>query len=293
MNILIIRTAIRCLVTAAVTVLFCSGETKGQMFDSPSRSLAAENHIPDAATVLGKERNAGGDHTSRKLKSSKSSKSSSASSSDDSSGASMGSSSIEGTYLYAGCNERVFQATIMCDVFGSRDPDLCIYQEYALGQNTDEDGENAIEYEGNPGVFFHPNEEVYEEGVTPSDVCVFSGTFRYSAARQGKKILPIPLATSEGCQNVNDNFLYVAKMKVRKDGDLKISFSRDGGESYYTDDVDCPKAYTAQMVEEDDDRRRLQQQHGRRLFLNLIPVAIRGIRIGLNVGGLVCGLVDC
>jgi hypothetical protein len=149
---------------------------------------------------------------------------------------------IEGVYHYQGCDNNVFQATIICGIFGDDDPDLCIYQEFKVGEVSEENGLDAADV--GDGSYFQPDPILDVETTSPDDACIFSGTFRASAALEGNKILSIPLATSNGCQKVEQNFLYTVKMEVYDDGSLKLDFSNDGGFTYYTQEGEqCPLTY--------------------------------------------------
>jgi len=195
---------------------------------------------------------------------------------------------IEGMYVYTGCDNNVFQASISCGIFGDGDQDLCLYQELKIGQLSDKEtsSDSAPTSDGN---YFNPDSVLGSLTASPDDVCVFSGTFRASAALQGSNILSIPLATSNGCQNVEQNFLYTVKMEVNGDGSLKLDFSDDGGFTYYTQEGEqCPKKYVAnkfwemeEMVAKSaeravcsDERRILK--HGRRLCPPCIVIVVVG-----------------
>jgi len=146
---------------------------------------------------------------------------------------------IEGSYVYIGCSENVFQANIDCGSFGNGDEDLCLFQEFKVGKLSASTSAGAVAV---ASIFYTP--EIGEgQATNPSESCVFSGSFRRSATVIGNTVLPIPLATSDGCENVKENFLYVAKFGIMMDGKLNLSFSRDGGFEYYTDDVTCPDKY--------------------------------------------------
>merc|ERR1712048_1223285 len=84
--------------------------------------------------------------------------------------------------------------------------------------------------------------------LNPDEVCIFEGSFRASAAFQGNTVLPIPLASSNGCSDVTQNFQYLVKMNIMDDGNLDFSFSDDSGFTYYTDQPkeSCEVVYTAQ-----------------------------------------------
>lgn len=112
----------------------------------------------------------------------------------------------------------------------------------------------------------------------PNEDCVSSGTFRSSTVEKDGRILPIPLATSSGCKSVTNNFELVVKGQTSSDdsGNIKLDFSKNGGLSYYTDEVTCSQVYNASPVPiEDDDRsdRRLNE-HDRRLPSVAIIVSV-------------------
>merc|ERR1712086_1229509 len=85
------------------------------------------------------------------------------------------------------------------------------------------------------------------EDIDDTVTCVASGVFSMDRI-DGDVIKPIPMATSSGCsiQNVNYDYQYVMKGLInRKKDSIKIHFSSDYGLTYYTDEVDMPKVYTA------------------------------------------------
>jgi len=192
---------------------------------------------------------------------------------------------IEGDYVYSGCNNNVFFVSIVCGLFGLNDPDLCLFEEFPVGKISDVEEDGAIPLDGNNDVFFVPNEKfkiVTESDsvpvADPNEDCVSSGTFRSSTVEKDGRILPIPLATSNGCKSVINNFEFVVKGQTSSDdsGNIKLDFSKNGGLSYYTDDVTCPQVYNASPITtKDDDRsdRRLNE-HDRRLpsVTTIIPV---------------------
>mmetsp|Transcript_14690 Transcript_14690/g.16530 ORF Transcript_14690/g.16530 Transcript_14690/m.16530 type:complete len:301 (+) Transcript_14690:550-1452(+) len=187
--------------------------------------------------------------------------------------------SIEGAYSYVGCNLNVFQATFLCGIFGDDDPDLCLYQEVKTGQISDEaNSTDSVPTAG--GQFYNPSSFGTDMTVDPDEVCVFSGTFRASAALKGNNILPIPMASSNGCLQVKQNFKYSLKIEIKEDGNLKFDYSDDGGFTYYTEGRNSsPHLYDAMKVEDkeglvtvDSDGRRLQvvvDSHGRHLFFKI------------------------
>lgn len=157
---------------------------------------------------------------------------------------------LEGMYFYHGSCESVFQVNIVCDVFGDADPDLCLYQEFKAGEMIPDDREppeDAEPIEG--GGFMALEPYTSQTHVDPDDVCIFSGTFRSSSLRGvDGNVHQIPLATSEGCENVKNNYQYVLKMgmgSIDEESFLRMEFSDDGGDTFYTDDVDCPTKYKA------------------------------------------------
>jgi hypothetical protein len=99
---------------------------------------------------------------------------------------------------------------IGCGSFGDNDPDLCIIQDTKTGSVV---GELVVSVEGH--------------------VCLLAGTSRLSGTVIRSKIKHIPLATSEFCQTVTDNFLFVVKSEVKKDGNLTLFFSKETGKSYF------------------------------------------------------------
>jgi len=168
---------------------------------------------------------------------------------------------IEGKFVYGGCGNNFYRAEIKCGIFSPDDQDLCLYEEFAIGSIVDTGSDKTIQLPG--GGFFLPEPTVdpEEPTVDPEKVCLISGTFRKSTM-QGDDILPIPLATSNGCQDISLNFLFVLKATVMNDGNLDMSFSRDGGKTFYTDDVECPLAYVTTKAQTDDRSRRSPLIHG-------------------------------
>lgn len=194
--------------------------------------------------------------------------------------------SLEGVYLYRGCDNNIFQASISCGIFGDSDPDLCLYQEVKLGQvsETAASQDSALTSDGN---YFNPDSILENLTVDPSHYCIFSGTFRASAAIEGNNVLPIPLATSNGCSNVSANFLYTVKLEVKDDGNLNLDFSNDGGSTYYTQEGEqCDASYVGNKFQDmnemvamsadrgfcSDERRILK--HGRRLCPPCVVVVV-------------------
>jgi len=183
--------------------------------------------------------------------------------------------SIEGNYTYVNRCDNVYQATVACGTFGleGSDPDLCIYMDYKIGNVANEtEVDDAIALDN--GGFFIPNSNAGKEmaEIDSNEVCVYSGTFSASSRVQGDNILPIPLATSNGCTSKNDttNFEFVVKATILSNGDLDIGFSNDYGNSYYTDDVECPGRYIGRK--EDEDQRALGERKHRELWL--LPIII-------------------
>lgn len=173
--------------------------------------------------------------------------------------------SFEGTYLYTNKCGLVFQATIGCGestMFGD-DDDLCLYSEFSAGliSNSTEDG--AVPIVGTDA-FFVPNPILDGSEVDKDTVCVFSGAFRKSSAfdydDEGNILfLPLPLASSNGCQVTTKNFKLVVKGTVVSEGEdgreqIELDFSDDSGVSYYTDDKECPLSYVALKLDDNEGR---------------------------------------
>jgi len=142
--------------------------------------------------------------------------------------------------MYLGCSSELFEMNIDCGTFGDDDPDLCLIRTVAVGAVAmGEDGENVIETLPAYG------QDI--EDIDDTVTCVASGVFSMDRI-DGDVIKPIPMATSSGCsiQNVNYDYQYVMKGLInRKKDSIKIHFSSDYGLTYYTDEVDMPKVYTA------------------------------------------------
>ena len=183
---------------------------------------------------------------------------------------------IEGTYLYTSRCGLVFQATIGCGGFGDDDDDLCLYSEFSLGKlsNSTEGGAVPLpspftdtDTDTETEVFLIPNPDVSDDGsVDENVVCVFSGAFRKSSAfgrddNDNTVLKALPLASSNGCQTTTKNFQLVVKGTVSEDEDdgkqIELEFSDDFGESYYTDDKECPLTYVAFKLDDDEVRRSL------------------------------------
>ena len=104
---------------------------------------------------------------------------------------------------------------------------------------------------------------------------------------------PLPLASSNGCQTITRNFQLVVKGTVSEGEDgreqIELEFSDNYGESYYTDDKECPLSYVALKVSDDEmsrtrtraldvideDDKSIGKGH-RSLFLYLIACLIEG-----------------
>ena len=126
-----------------------------------------------------------------------------------------------------------FQAIIECSLFGD-DPDLCLYSEYTIADivaDCDDDEVSAGTCVAlDDGGFFKKNDKLPVDGsiIDPNNVCIFSGTFRASSAMDGRNmLLPIPLATSNGCPETTTNFKTVVKGMMQDDGTLELDFSDD------------------------------------------------------------------
>ena len=73
---------------------------------------------------------------------------------------------------------------------------------------------------------------------------MFSGTFSKSARMEGNALKPLPLVSSRGCGTEFINYQLVMRARItNSDGDLDLGFSSDYGETYYTDEKDCPVSY--------------------------------------------------
>lgn len=166
---------------------------------------------------------------------------------------------IEGDYLYKGCNDNIFKVTIGCGLFGKDDPDLCMYEETKIGTSFDEEKPGSFLLEGTDQ-FFLPFEPFAEgiEGVDDEKLCVIAGSFRASATIKKGNIKPIPLATSNGCKNVAQNFAFFVKGKVAEDGKLKLLFSTDSGATY-PDAKDAREALKG--GDQESSRRLLDDRH--------------------------------
>jgi len=195
--------------------------------------------------------------------------------------------SLEGTRMYLGCSSELFEMTIACGIFGDDDPDLCLITTVQAGAVVmGEDGENVIETRPAYG------QDI--EDIDDTVTCVASGVFSMDRI-VGNVMEPIPMATSAGCsiQNVEHDYQYVMKGLIdRKKDSIKLHFSSDYGFTYYTDEVDTPKVYTAVKSEiellddRDQDDRRLKGPilplSGLPYFASLAsePITILGCRGG-------------
>ena len=171
---------------------------------------------------------------------------------------------IEGTYMYSGCNYRIFQLKITCGLFGPNDRDLCLYEEYSIGTLVQDATDETLEIE--EGMFLLPDAVTQEGGIVDhNEVCVLSGTFRFSSIQGGRDILPIPLASSNGCKRTTENFKFVVKARVMNDGNLDLSFSNDLGVTYK--EIPSEKAYVGNKIFDED--RRLDEIVGEHRHLVL------------------------
>ena len=153
---------------------------------------------------------------------------------------------IEGVYVYTNKCSMVYQAVIGCGL--QQDEDFCLYTEFKLGILVDEEYPGSIPVPGNKDQSFLPNSELPSASdpgsVDPEKVCVFSGTFSKSARMEGNALKPVPLASSHGCGTGFTNYQLVMRARItNSDGDLDLGFSSDYGETYYTDEKDCPVSY--------------------------------------------------
>ena len=165
-----------------------------------------------------------------------------------------GTNSIQGMYLYTNKCSNVFQVTIKCGLFGDSDPDLCMFSEYTMGDivtDCDVLADICVPLEdGNGFVKVNDKLPVDESIIDKDTICVFSGTFRASAM-DGNMMMPIPLATSNGCSTDTTNFKEVVKGMIQEDGNLVLEFSDNFGQSYYTNEKECPNSYIGQKVSDD------------------------------------------
>ena len=141
--------------------------------------------------------------------------------------------------------------------------DLCMLKEFSVGTVSNSTEGGAVPIPDIDDAFFVPDSKLPEEGgfVDENEVCVFSGAFRKSSAvvhdNDGNTMfLPLPLASSNGCQTTTKNFQLVVKGTVSEGEDgreqIELEFSDDYGESYYTDDKECPLSYVARKVNDDE-----------------------------------------
>merc|ERR1719506_1782978 len=86
--------------------------------------------------------------------------------------------------MYSGCNYRIFQLKITCGLFGPNDRDLCLYEEYSIGTLVQDATDETLEIE--EGMFLLPDAVTQEGGIVDhNEVCVLSGTFRFSSIQGG------------------------------------------------------------------------------------------------------------
>ena len=165
---------------------------------------------------------------------------------------------IEGTYLYANQCGLVYQATVECGSFGIGDDDLCLYSEFSAGSISNSTENGAVPIAGTDAYYVPSGSEFDEDNV-----CVFSGTFRKSSAfnydDEGNILfLPLPLASSNGCQVTTKNFKLVVKGTLSENEDsrkqIELDFSDDSGVSYYTDDKECSLSYVAFKLDDNEGR---------------------------------------
>ena len=234
--------------------------------------------------------------------------------------------SIEGSYYYLGSCASIYKVTIKCGIFGHPnnidDRDLCIYEEYKVGAIIAE--EEGVEIPADAtaldnGVLFVPTEGTHykdkdgtsyeEEGnnIDRNEVCVLSGTFRYSSTvvvnNKGSPsgLLPIPLAKSNGCNKPTSqsccanadtqNFQFVVKANILDTGDLDIGFSSNHGFTYYTDTIspstEMPEEVTELMYTAQKD---VLAEYGRRklcpqcfIAAVAIVVVLWVVKIGIDI----------
>lgn len=146
--------------------------------------------------------------------------------------------SIEGVYLYGGCSGKLFKAIIECGRFGSNDPDLCKYTEHAVGE--------FLEGEFKPfGKYIDTWIDPKAKDYISTEECILEGTFRSSAVvTDDGYILQIPLATSNGCNKVTENFQFVMKGKI-VDDELRLLFSNDFGNMFPYEGKEVSPLYNA------------------------------------------------
>jgi len=170
---------------------------------------------------------------------------------------------IDGAWQYVGCDNRVFSMMFSCGLGG--DPDLCLVSEIPLGKlfSTNEEGSEEVA----PGIFYLPDplvpNDIQEEDIVGlmDTTCVLSGTFRASSTIKGKRILPIPLASSNGCEKETTNFKFFMKGKVLTNGSLDLDFSNDFGETYSTEDNEKPDGYYIGTKVDKDRRLLFDREH--------------------------------
>jgi len=193
---------------------------------------------------------------------------------------------LEGTYLYPGCGGGFFQANIDCDF----DNDLCMYEEFRLGTvyNTEQVGEDVLDDSFIPiGDPDSPSYFIKQSTVEdPELICTFFGTFSASKAGKGIKneLKPIALSVSDSCNDASKTKQYVVKVASLFDR-VYLSFSQDGGETYYTQDQ--PRS-TAKVATEGEERRYLGWLS---TSLNAINGAASIISTAIRVTDSVCDAV--
>ena len=98
---------------------------------------------------------------------------------------------------------------------------------------------------------------------------------------------PLPLASSNGCQTTTKNFQLVVKGTVsegEEDGreQIELEFSDNYGESYYTDDKECPLSYVARKLNDDEMRRARTRALG--VIFNECPTVGEVIAVSVLLG---------
>jgi len=174
---------------------------------------------------------------------------------------------FEGTYAYPGCGGGFFRVNIDCDF----DNDLCVYEEFKVGTFYDTDlvGEDvrddsfiSVGDPDSPNLFIKPSTVEDRELI-----CTFSGTFSASTAGKERtnELKPIALSVSDACNDAAKAKQYVVKVASLFDR-VYLSFSQDGGETYYTQDQ--PRS-TRKVETEGEERRNLS-------LLSFTVSALRG-----------------
>jgi len=163
---------------------------------------------------------------------------------------------FEGTHFYPGCGGGFYEAKIYCDY----DKDLCMYEEFRAGtvypadelggEDVSDDSYISIGNPDSPSYFIKQSTI-----VDPKLICTFFGTFSASKAGKGKtnELKPIALSVSDACNDDSKAKQYVVKVASLFDR-VYLSFSQDGGETYYTQDQ--PRM-TATIATEGEGRRNL------------------------------------